>query len=276
MKLPHVLITRFNLDYEERVSKNLGLKPSEWLKSRVELFFDFCYPSIINQSEKDFQWWVYFDTKTPKSTLDEIQEKDSEKIIQIKLCNSWGDFRGDILKDLGTLPDDCDYLINSRIDSDDALGKDTIKKIKDFAINRLKNNPEKYPFAINPLRGVIFDKNSCFFFSKGLKSNPFLSLVIPRHESTLSVFTYQHQQVKDKMTYVDLEGSKLWLQVIHDQNLLNRKAGRPIKVSASQMKIQFNFDAFPNKEGNINWLGEYILFLKRLSQKIAQRLNKAK
>lgn len=269
----HILITRFNLDYNDRVPKNLGLQPNEWLEHRVELFFDFCYPSIINQSNKGFQWWVYFDSKTPKSTLDEIKKRDFNNIIQIKLCDSWGDFRGDILRDLNTLPKNYDYLINSRIDSDDALGKDTIKKTQEYAKKVVDNNPERGAFSINPLKGIVFEKESGMFFSKKLKSNPFLSLVIPKDESNLSVFTYQHQQVQDETKYFDLKGNDFWLQVVHGKNWLNRISGRPFILSKEAQKRLFNCEYNSNRNSLSQFVKAYWGYLKRMKIKFLNKLS---
>ena len=57
----HFLITRFNLKKKgwETTKNNEKIQTEEWLRHRFELFEAYCLPSVINQSNQDFIWYVF-------------------------------------------------------------------------------------------------------------------------------------------------------------------------------------------------------------------------
>ena len=66
-------MTHFNVKF--KWSKK-GRKPSsqkpptkKWMKHRIELFDKYCYPSIINQTNKNFKWLIFFDGDTTDEKL---------------------------------------------------------------------------------------------------------------------------------------------------------------------------------------------------------------
>ena len=64
----HIIITRFNLrnhQWSDRTKNNTPILTESWLEDRFDLFENFCYLSVRNQTNINFQWWVFFDTKTP-------------------------------------------------------------------------------------------------------------------------------------------------------------------------------------------------------------------
>lgn len=50
----HLIVTRFNLQLWD------GAKPLDvaWLAHRFELFEQYCYPSVVGQTEQNFKWFV--------------------------------------------------------------------------------------------------------------------------------------------------------------------------------------------------------------------------
>ena len=64
----HIIITRFNLrmgkGYEYDKNKNLT-GSEEWLEKRFILFNKYCFPSLKAQLNKNFIWFVLFDSETP-------------------------------------------------------------------------------------------------------------------------------------------------------------------------------------------------------------------
>ena len=62
----HYLITRFNLraDYWDVTKNNEQLLTDEWMDNRMWLFENFCFPSVVGQTNQNFEWLLYFDTNT--------------------------------------------------------------------------------------------------------------------------------------------------------------------------------------------------------------------
>ena len=71
----HFLITRFNLKNPDwDVTKNNeALLDEKWMDERFELFSNYCLPSVINQTNKNFKWLVFFDTSTSKIYQEKIE-----------------------------------------------------------------------------------------------------------------------------------------------------------------------------------------------------------
>ena len=57
----HILITRFNLNLGWRDKSGNETLTDSWMSERFRLFEQFCVPSILNQSAKNFEWLVLFD-----------------------------------------------------------------------------------------------------------------------------------------------------------------------------------------------------------------------
>lgn len=225
MTIQYILITRFNLDYRRIVKETLGMDPEIWLEERIHLFFDYCYPSILHQSDKNFKWWVYFDSLTSRDVIEQIKEKDKAGLIEFKF-SSWGKFREDILSDLNAIPDSFDYLLNARVDSDDALSKFSIEEIKKCFSAKVNLFPDS--FILNPLSGLIFDTKNTILYQKKLNNNPFQVLVQRKGKITHSVFTFQHQTASKHFKVFNISTIPFWLVVVHGGNWLNVKSGRPV------------------------------------------------
>jgi hypothetical protein len=63
----HFLLTRFNLRVEDWATTKNGdqVLNDAWLMDRFRLFESYCLPSVKNQSNQDFTWFVFFDKNTP-------------------------------------------------------------------------------------------------------------------------------------------------------------------------------------------------------------------
>lgn len=58
----HFLITRFNLRNPswELTKNNETLLDDSWMSERIELFKNYCFPSVVNQTNKNFKWLLFF------------------------------------------------------------------------------------------------------------------------------------------------------------------------------------------------------------------------
>jgi len=164
VRFKHFLLTKFNLglypsrDYMARTDKR-GLKPADdaerWMEHRLRIFEEYCIPSVMNQSNKDFIWLVVFDKNTPDKYRERIDRysKDCGVVPLYPTLDFPETSRGDIPEKvdgawliwhyrvaLPTVQDyiaqqldsDTEFVITSRLDNDDAIHSDFVGRVQDF------------------------------------------------------------------------------------------------------------------------------------------------
>ena len=240
----HLLITRFNLknpEWKQLTKNNESLLDDSWMNERLELFANYCFPSVVNQTNQNFEWLLYFDSTTSDTHKSKIGEIIGNKTnIKSFFIDGMPVFNESIIKyveeNIST-----EYLITSRIDNDDCIHKDFINEIQkhfnkqDFlAID----NIEGYTLQIEP--NFILGKKEHIF-------NPFISL-IEKNENPKTVWHYVHNMWKKEPRLIHVTEKRLWLSVIHGKNKVNE------------------FDGY----GNIKWntLKNDFIVSDKISQKI--------
>ena len=121
----HFIITRFNVPFENYLNDKNGkeVRNIDWLDERFKLFEKYCFPSIVNQSNKNFKWLVFFDLETPSSFVQRINHLCEESgCMEPVYINSGKEFLIELNKKIFSLKRKEDaYIITTRIDNDDAL-----------------------------------------------------------------------------------------------------------------------------------------------------------
>jgi len=180
VRFKHFLLTKFNVglypsrDYMARTDKR-GLKPADdaerWMEHRVRVFEKYCIPSVMNQSSKDFRWLVVFDENTPdehRKRIDHYSKHcgvvplySSRDFPETARCNIPGKVDGAWLiwhyrvalptvQDYiaNQLDEDTEFVITSRLDNDDAIHSDFVRRVQDFV-------PTEKPTRPGPLIKLI-------------------------------------------------------------------------------------------------------------------------
>ena len=217
----HFLITRFNLrnpDWD--VTKNNEvLLDEKWMDERLELFKNYCFPSVINQKNKNFKWLIFFDENTSKKYRILIEDilKSHDWIISFYI-DGMPKFNESIVNYLNQYANDKKYLITSRIDNDDCIHKDFIDEIQkqfDFQDFLAIDNINGYTLQVEPQ--IILGKKEHIF-------NPFISL-IEINENPKTVWHYVHNMWKKEPRLIHLSEKRLWLSIIHGKNKVNEFDG---------------------------------------------------
>jgi hypothetical protein len=228
----HFLITRFNLRVINKNSvidkvwendrNNNPIQTEEWLKKRIYLFETFCLPSISIQSCKDFKWYVYFDLHSPKIVKEKIKEwKKMNSYFHPILKASYDQFMNDLSSDIANANTSSQYIITTRLDNDDALHKDAVLEIQ-------KSFIPKHNVPINmPLGHCLLFKNNFIQVSTLFHSadGPFLSL-IEKGNDVNTVYQKKHTEYGNNPGIIQIGNKALWLQIIHETNMLNFLRGR--------------------------------------------------
>ena len=88
MSFIHFLLTRFNLvtGYPGWEADRHGhpTLTGEWMEERIAIFTRYCLPSVLNQSNRQFQWVLLFDEHTSQKYVDAIKyHTDRQSNIKI-------------------------------------------------------------------------------------------------------------------------------------------------------------------------------------------------
>lgn len=264
MKFRHVLVSRLNVFYQKKMSEK-GFDPENWLLERVEIFKKFCLPSILNQSNKKFQWFFYIDAHTPDQVKEDL-EKTFVPYPFIKLLahhfdsfNITKELRSDIDKYLGK---DFDFLISSRVDTDDMLHKDFISNIQESF------NEQEFKI-LNFSRGLVYHIPSGVSSFSNRKGNPFISLVEKRNNGQfVTVFSKSHTDYVSDYAYTEIYLEKpLWCMTVHGLNDSTGFFGKINLIKQPMFKDYFGFNH--HKSPNIN---DVLWFLLRSYRRTFNKL----
>jgi hypothetical protein len=227
-KFTHYLITRFNVPIEQWDKDKAGniVRDQVWARERNDLFRKYCVPTILHQSNQAFQWLIYMDVQTNPSDLETIRKELSHvKNAELRFVTSMQDLLGDLRKVLSAV--ETDYVITSRLDNDDGLGREYMQQIQNAF------SPDDMTL-INMLHGVLYDADTHIqTMVRNARLNHFTSLIEKRHpdQQCLTVLGFSHTQPPEDCKVVNLDADHAWLKIIHGRNLNSRIKGRPVLIS---------------------------------------------
>ncbi len=212
----HLILTRFNTA--------IGFAPSakgldeEWLEARLLLFERYCLPSVALQRGATFRWLVFCDAASPQ-WFKERMSSYGPLVSPLYIDGPATDeviARSVAATGLVSSP----YLITTRLDNDDAIGKDHLRLVQ-LEFKRQDREFLLFPFGLQFYRGRLYN---CYW-----KSNPFLSLVerVKGEGPFTTVMCVEHNRVRTAGKVRSIISAPQWLQVIHGSNLLNTLRGWP-------------------------------------------------
>lgn len=215
----HFLVTRFNLKVDEwKVDReNKPILNDDWLAHRFELFQKYCLPSVKNQNNQNFKWLVFFDNTTPEYYIKLIHSIKEDYV-------NFTPFFIDGNKELNTsivgyvqrqdkLSSE-ELIITTRIDNDDIIHQDFIKEIQELGKeeNMVVDLRCGYQMVLDGMMKEIRVSSQEF--------NPFLSIVQLK-TNYISIFSKDHPAWKSENNVI-VSKKRLWIQLIHGRNKLNR------------------------------------------------------
>lgn len=241
----HFLITRFNLRNPkwDVTKNNESLLNHDWMNNRMWLFENFCLPSVVNQTNANFSWLLYFDTTTDdyfKKMIAEItQEYNNIKVFYIDGMPS---FKTEIQNFISENCANASHIITSRIDNDDCIHRNFIDEVQ----KQFRNQDYQ---AIDIIQGYSLQVEPNFILGKKEHIfNPFISL-IEKNENPKTVWENDHNMWKKESRLTQITDKRLWMSIIHQKNKVNE------------------FDGY----GNIKW--ETIASNFKVSKTIDERLK---
>lgn len=222
----HVILTRFNIRWDERpTGPSLGTNP-EWLRDRFELFERYCVPSMLNQTRSSFFWLLFFDHETPPEFAERARSLATlHPGIRPVFC---GLLTPEVRRRsiIEALPDQPEWLLTTRLDNDDGLHEDFLRDVQDA---------QRFERAevINCPFGIALQGHRAYKQRHG--SNAFISLSEPFADFQTVLSIARHVYASETYPIQQVGESPRWLQVIHGGNVSNRVRGRrlPFRTAAA-------------------------------------------
>lgn len=241
-KFTHYLITRFNVPVKNWDKDKAGKQTLDesWMKDRMWLFTTYCVPTIIHQTQADFQWLVYCDQYTDPVHLDSLHiEVQKVPGAQVRVVTDFTALLIDLRELLSSAP--TPFVITSRVDNDDGIGTSYIHDIQANFIPEDKT-------IINLNGGILFDLQQRIMTRfKNVKLNHYGSLieVTDPRGGYLTVLGYPHHQPPEEANVVNVPCRFGWLKIIHSRNLKSRTSGIPVLPRRTLVHFGLKRNAFP-------------------------------
>jgi hypothetical protein len=226
----HFVLTRFNIVTNWSADKSGNkTQTEEWLKRRFELFDEFCFPSIVNQSAMNFYWMVLFSINTPEKYKNKISEytKAFPGFIPVYLQDG-EDSSARLKNEIKALLNGTEtHVITTRIDNDDAFHKNAVS----LAQQAFKAQEDVFLSFNN---GLQYDTDNHVLGEFRIPKNAFISRIEKiKNNGIDTVYAgVHHTKIHEvaKVEYIDTYPS--WLQIIHDGNVANT-----IRIKISMLKF---------------------------------------
>lgn len=238
----HVIITRFNIATDYGSNERLN---SSYLNYRFSLFEQFCYPSVLAQSNQRFKWVVLFDERTPDAYKNIVDKYSAwEKFVPVYVNGLINDEIKQEIISTYLIDEDDEYLITTRLDNDDAVAIDFVQTIQDSF------KAQECEF-INLSFGYCLYNGNLFLIED--KGNPFISLIEKVSRTAIrdikTVYCGTHNELSAIGPVIQLETQPAWIQVIHKGNVLNTLRG--VKQPIETLSNRFNIDLKLGQQQNL-------------------------
>lgn len=217
----HFLLTRLNLFLWRNDKEGHPVRTLEWLENRFSLFEKYCLPSIANQTCKDFEWIVLFDSKTPERFKERIQGycELCPQLSPVFVAPEDGRYFGQVFREAVVERLRGKRVVTTYLDNDDALDIHFVEDLQ----KRVRNLSDgAFVFYVN---GYQYFKEFGLLLRINYRRNRFVSVVEAADPETVkTIYGFGSHYYIDKIPGTKIEYVKdapLWCEVIHERNMGN-------------------------------------------------------
>jgi hypothetical protein len=243
--MKHYLVTLWNVDLYD-----LG-----WLERRQKIFERFTLPSVEAQTNKNFEWLLISDARTPESFQKVLNGYPARVLYQDWENYNWAvpdaslsktmqlavriETVGDVIaKFIGE--QNTDFVVTSRLDNDDMLASEFVATVQKHAQAEWKTRTAD-KFWLSLVRGYRWHEDKMYPFNS--LANSFVSFV--ENPSDLKTcYTSVHTLAKaGEYPIVGIRKGQVpqWAEVVHGENVLNRLKRYRGAQSAQSFRRRFNW-----------------------------------
>lgn len=213
MRFDHFVLTRFSAVQPGQTTA----MPEEWLRYRLQFFYDTAYPTLTSQhGAEPFRWLVFFDDRCSDGFRSEVEELAAGAFEPVWTHEP---FRLSSCVKAVARRARADFLITTRVDSDDAVASDFVAAVQEqFARQDL--------MFVNFARGLQVDRSGAVYL-RTQPSGPFLSLIERRADRSvpLTVYASKHHLARQLAPITEVRSEPMWVQVVHGGNVSNLVEG---------------------------------------------------
>lgn len=214
-RMKFVLITRYNIPVN---FGQPGIDPLDeyWLEHRKNLFLNLCLPSVVNQTNQEFDWYLGFHPKTEIDFLDQLP-KNAHVLRSLSGVNFLDQIRDKYLNE--------EFLVTARLDNDDSLANNFVDQTKNFGEFYVKNHEilgSKY--ALNWRSGCERDLLQQKFYERDFPASSFVCLFEKKSYGVrpVTVNYFHHAHISKHVPVANLSSTKpMWMINIHERNVGN-------------------------------------------------------
>lgn len=187
--------------------------PEDWLRYRLQFFYDTAYPSLTAQrGAAPFRWLVFLDDRCRDGFRAEVEEL---AVGAFEPVWTHEQFRLAACAKAVAKRSRSKHLITTRVDSDDAVATDFIAAVQaQFAAQDLT--------FVNFARGFQVDRSGAVY-RRNQPSGPFLSLIERREDGSvpLTVYASKHHLARQLAPVIEVRSQPMWVQTVHGGNVSN-------------------------------------------------------
>lgn len=222
-KFYHLLITIFNV--KETIADDVN-QLHQWTVKRYGLFEKYCLPSVLAQSEKNFEWLILIDSSTKPEVREKLEYLQTQhQFIFLVELNEISELVDGIRQFALRQKKSVEHIVTTRFDNDDLLHEDFIKKTQELVSksfeNRVINLEDGYTLKVT--------EHPYLLFKTKMQENPFISLVEPYNEEMLTVRKWIHNHWGKYLKVQNVTTTNpMWIQLIHRNNVSNDVMGKPV------------------------------------------------
>jgi hypothetical protein len=225
----HLLLTRFNLQYPYQ---DEYICDDNWHQHRFSLFYNYCLPSVLNQTNSEFLWIILFNKSLRekyRSFIEDVQYQINR--VHFLYVRPGQDYREELFKFINN-EIKTEVLITTRVDNDDIISIGYIKEIQDVFQNFI-NNEACLPCLVNAGNGYQAELNFPYRIVnvEGYSYSPFLSLISDKNNEGYfnTVVDKSHHLWDNSIATIEI-GKKAWIQIIHQNNLSNHISSKRLEI----------------------------------------------
>lgn len=224
----HALLIGFNV-----VTKFYGKYDDEiWLRNRIEIFEKLTLKSIQNQTNKNFDCFLFFcDSLIPNDLRDRIYSWENMKPIFL------GDEPVSAAKDYIPLikenMKDSKNIITTSVDNDDLIHKDLVDIIQKNLSNTRK--------AVYLKRGYTYVDGNDFLYKVSWPTNSIFTLYEPASNITTCRISESHKDFFKEHKNITSNIStkeRMWIQYLHNNNSLEAYNKQISSLSEEEKNIE--------------------------------------
>lgn len=264
MNYNHIILTRFNLQYEETSTIHID---AQWLEERFRLFDCYCLPSITRQTTQAFTWVILACDQTPSPYRERLlQYAQQYNNIAIHFCA----YQKDINQLYHTIGQQyCagyTHLLSTRVDSDDMLAYDFVERLQAHITLQTK---QQTILSFN--HGIQWFEATDIALAATYKKNHFLSFYEP-YDSLQTCIGIDHTKVPDTLLQVMPERG-MWCEIVHSSNMCNSYVPKycyRLSIPHRQYPIALTNANFIKQSGLL--VREHIAFRLRQLRRLIKRI----